>query len=114
MDDAPAVPAQRKGPDVVQVGDRFNDPWVRAMMLSPSAHGFLRTTLYGPQDFRTLGAMFAKPSSVVIVKFAADPTNGLSTDEVQRRRGRLHADRQLHPAHRLAAVNLSDTGAQTT
>ena len=79
VDDAPAVPAQRKGPDVVQVGDRFNDPWVRAMMLSPSAHGFLRTTLYGPQDFRTLGAMFSKPSSVVIVKFAADPTNGLST-----------------------------------
>ncbi len=78
-DDAPAVPAQRKGPDVVQVGDRFNDPWVRAMMLSPSAQSFLRTTLYGLQDFRTLGPMFIKPSSVVIVKFTADPTNGLST-----------------------------------
>ena len=78
-DDAPAVPAQRKGPDVVQVGDRFNDPWVRAMMLSPSAQNFLRTTLYGLQDFRTLGPMFIKPSSVVIVKFTADPTNGLST-----------------------------------
>jgi uncharacterized protein YcbK (DUF882 family) len=79
VDDAPAVPAQRKGPDVVQVGDRFNDPWMRAMMLSPSAQSFLRTTLYGLQDFRTLGEMFAKPSSVVIVKFTADPTNGLST-----------------------------------
>ena len=79
IDDAPAVPAQRKGPDVVQVGDRFNDPWVRAMMLSPSAQSFLRTTLYGLQDFRSLGPMFVKPSSVVLVKFTADPTNGLST-----------------------------------
>ena len=49
------------------------------MMLSPSAQSFLRTTLYGLQDFRTLGPMFVKPSSVVIVKFTADPTNGLST-----------------------------------
>ena len=64
----------------MQVGDRFNDPWVRAMMLSPSAHVFLRTTLYGPPDFRTLGAMFAKPASVLAVKFTQNPTNGLSTE----------------------------------
>ncbi|MET0530946.1 MAG: hypothetical protein ABW003_21840, partial [Microvirga sp.] len=71
----------RKGPDVVQVGDRFNDPWMRAMMLSPNAQSFLKITLYGSPDFRNLGPLFAKPSSVVVMKFTADPTNGVSADK---------------------------------
>ena len=78
--DEPTADTPRKGPDTVQVGDRFNDPWVRAMMLSPSAHVFLRTTLYGSPDYRDLGAMFAKPSSALVVKFTQNPTNGLSTE----------------------------------
>ena len=78
--DEPAADRPRIGPDTVQVGDRFNDPWVRAMMLSPSAHVFLRTTLYGSPDYRDLGAMFAKPASVLVVKFTQNPTNGLSTE----------------------------------
>ncbi len=72
---------ERKGPDVVQVGDRFNDPWMRAMMVSPNAQRFLKTTLYGTQDFRSLGPLFAKPASVVSTKFVEDPMYGMSTEK---------------------------------
>jgi hypothetical protein len=80
--DEPALlsPAERKGPDVVQVGDRFNDPWMRAMMVSPSAQRYMKTTLYGSQDFRSLGPLLAKPDSAVAVKFVDDPTHGMSTE----------------------------------
>jgi uncharacterized protein YcbK (DUF882 family) len=71
----------RKGPEVAQVGDRFNDPWMRAMMVSPSAQRFLKTTLYGVQDFRTLSPLLAKPAMVVSARFADDPMNGMSTEK---------------------------------
>ena len=79
-DELALLPSERKGPEIVQVGDRFNDPWMRAMMVSPSAQRYMRTTLYGAQDFRSLGPMLAKPASVISLKFADDPTNGMSTD----------------------------------
>ena len=79
-DELVLLPSERKGPAIVQVGDRFNDPWMRAMMVSPSAQRYMKTTLYGAQDFRSLRAMLAKPASVVSVQFADDPTNGMSTD----------------------------------
>lgn len=72
---------ERKGPDIVQVGDRFNDPWVRAMMVSPSAQRFMKTTLYGSQDFRSLGPLLAKPAAVLSSKFVDDPMNGMSTEK---------------------------------
>jgi hypothetical protein len=76
---APQI-TERKGPDIVQVGDRFNDPWVRAMMVSPSAQRFLKTTLYGAQDFRNLGPLLVKPAAVVSARFVDDPMNGMSTE----------------------------------
>jgi hypothetical protein len=79
-DELVLLPSERKGPAIVQIGDRFNDPWMRAMMVSPSAQRYMKTTLYGAQDFRSLGAMLAKPASVVSVQFVDDPTNGMSTD----------------------------------
>src|SRR5262249_25744753 len=52
-DDHPSV-APPKGPSVVRVGDRFNDPWMRAMIVSPSAQTFMKTTVYGVPDFHAL------------------------------------------------------------
>jgi hypothetical protein len=80
-DPRPAAGDGTQGTDVAQVGDRFNDPWVRAMMVSPSAQRFLKTTLYGAQDFRSLGPLLAKPATVVSAKFVDDPMNGLSTEK---------------------------------
>jgi uncharacterized protein YcbK (DUF882 family) len=84
-DDRPSVeepaPQQRNGVQVVRPGDRFNDPWMRAMIVSPSAQGFMRTTLYGVQDYRSLGPFFAKPASSVMMTFSQDPHLGMSTEK---------------------------------
>jgi uncharacterized protein YcbK (DUF882 family) len=84
-DDRPSVaeppPAQRNGVQVVRPGDRFNDPWMRAMIVSPSAQGFMRTTLYGVQDYRSLGPFFLKPASSVVMTFSQDPHFGVSTEK---------------------------------
>ena len=71
--------ARPGGPNLVRVGDRFNDPWMRALMITPSAQSFMRTTLYGAQDFSTIGTLMQKPASAVAMGFADDPNPGLIT-----------------------------------
>jgi len=74
-------PAKGKGVNVVRVGDRFNDPWMRAMIVSPSAQGFMRTTLFGTQDYRHLGSFLQKPASSVVMTFSDDPNLGMDTEK---------------------------------
>ena len=77
----PAAAAPKvKGATVVRVGDRFNDPWMRAMIVSPSAQSFMRTTVYGMQDFRTLSAYLLKPTTTVAMTFTDDPHLGMSSE----------------------------------
>jgi hypothetical protein len=64
-----------------KVGDRFNDPWMRAMIVSPSAQSFMHTTLFGMTDFRNLAPYLKKPTSSVMMTFSADPHLGMTTDE---------------------------------
>jgi uncharacterized protein YcbK (DUF882 family) len=68
------------GTNVVRVGDRFNDPWLRAMIISPSAQAFMKTTLFGMPDFRNLGPYLHKPAAAVKMMFSADPSGGITTD----------------------------------
>src|SRR5262249_9858141 len=75
-DDYPSV-APTKGPSVVRVGDRFNDPWMRAMIVSPSAQIFMKTTVYGVPDFRALGPYLLKPASTMMATFSEDPYRGM-------------------------------------
>ncbi|MET0923167.1 MAG: DUF882 domain-containing protein [Xanthobacteraceae bacterium] len=77
----PAVQGQGQGANVVRVGDRFNDPWLRAMIVSPSAQGFMRTTLFGTPDYRHLGPYLQKPASSVVMTFSDDPYLGMKTDK---------------------------------
>jgi len=65
----------------VRVGDRFNDPWLRAMIVSPSAQGFMRTTMYGVPDFRNLAPHLQKPTSIVMMTFSQDPYLGVSSEK---------------------------------
>jgi uncharacterized protein YcbK (DUF882 family) len=65
---------------VVKSDARFQNPWMRAIVLSPSVHQFLTTVALGAGDFRTLAAMMVKPSSAVFMTFAADPNPGLQHD----------------------------------
>jgi uncharacterized protein YcbK (DUF882 family) len=80
-DDARSIASPRaKAVSVVRVGDQFNDPWMRAMIVSPSAQDFMKTTVYGMPDFRALGAYLQKPASTMMATFSEDPHRGMMTE----------------------------------
>jgi hypothetical protein len=79
--DSPSVAAPRAKPrSVVRVGDRFNDPWMLAMIVSPSAQNFMKTTVYGAPDFRTLGPYLHKPAATMMATFSEDPHRGMTSE----------------------------------
>jgi uncharacterized protein YcbK (DUF882 family) len=81
-DEPASIPSSRKpGSSVVRVGDRFNDPWMRAMIVSPSAQTFMKTTLFGMQDFRDLGHYMQKPTAALDMMFTGDPHPGIETEK---------------------------------
>jgi len=61
-------------------GQRFNDPWMRAMIVAPSAGAFMSTSLLGSLDYRVLGPYLRKPESAIMMTFAPDPYLGMTTD----------------------------------
>jgi uncharacterized protein YcbK (DUF882 family) len=73
---APAAP-----PKMVKVGQRFNDPWMRAMIVAPSAGGFMSTSLFGASDYRVLSPYLHKPTTSVMMTFAHDPYLGMTTEK---------------------------------
>jgi len=62
----------------VKPGTRFNEPWLRAMIVSPSVQDFMSTAQLGTPDYRNLGPYLQKPSAAVMMTFADDPHLGLS------------------------------------
>jgi uncharacterized protein YcbK (DUF882 family) len=59
---------------------RLSDPWLRAIMVSPSVNRFLCITALGVRDFRTLAELMVKPANAALMTFAAEPNPGLNTD----------------------------------
>jgi hypothetical protein len=79
---APAEPVARAKP-VVQVADagmRYDDPWLRAMILAPSLSDSMTATLYGEPDFTELRALMNKPTTTIAMSFSSDPYPGISAD----------------------------------
>jgi hypothetical protein len=72
---ASSAPAAAAGH--VKPGESFNDPWLRAMILSPSAQGFMSTSLLGAADYRNLGGYLQKPTASVMMTFSDDPHLGM-------------------------------------
>jgi hypothetical protein len=64
----------------VKVSERLDNPWLRAIILSPSVHRFLSTLAFGARDVAYLAKLMEKPSSSVMMTFSADPNRGLSQD----------------------------------
>jgi len=62
---------------------RLKDPWLRAIVVSPSVNRFLNITELGARDFRLLGDLMAKPANSVMMSFAADPNPGLDHDHFE-------------------------------
>ena len=64
----------------VKVSERLDNPWLRAIILSPSVHRFLSTLAFGARDVTYLAGLMVKPASSVMMTFSADPNRGLSQD----------------------------------
>ncbi len=79
--DTTAKQGARPGPASVKVGERFNNPWMRAMIVSPSAIEFMSTSLYGAPDTASLRPHLAKPASTVMMTFSDDPHLGMSSEQ---------------------------------
>jgi uncharacterized protein YcbK (DUF882 family) len=78
--DDSVAPSRTKVASVVRVGDRFNDPWMRAMIVSPRAQNSMKTTVYGVPDFRTLGPYLHKPAATMMATFSEDPYRGMTSE----------------------------------
>jgi hypothetical protein len=76
-----AMPSRKPSGGAVRAGDRFNDPWMRAMIVSPSAQSFMGTTLFGLPDFRNLGPYMQKPVTSLAMTFGDDPTPGMTSEQ---------------------------------
>lgn len=78
--DAPSVvqSAPPVGPQTAADAHRFEGPWMRALILTPSVERFMTTTLYGETDFRGLRPLLHTPTAMVVMAFAREPQSGLS------------------------------------
>ena len=78
--DAPTV--VHSAPPVSQkrasVERRFEGPWMRALILTPSVARFMTTTLYGEADFLSLQPLLRTPNTMVVMAFTAEPQGSLS------------------------------------
>jgi uncharacterized protein YcbK (DUF882 family) len=81
-DSAPArlEPARAAAAAPVTPGTRFDDPWLRAVLLAPSLQTSMTTTVYGDPDLGELAALMRKPAATVIMTFCDDPLNGLEAE----------------------------------
>ncbi|MBV9811270.1 MAG: hypothetical protein JO326_00860, partial [Acetobacteraceae bacterium] len=59
---------------------RIQDPWLRAIVMAPSAYYSMRVALLGPADFRSLTTLMRKPPSAIAMVFTVDPYNGLTSE----------------------------------
>jgi uncharacterized protein YcbK (DUF882 family) len=64
----------------VKVSERLDNPWLRAIILSPSVQRFLSTLAFGARDVTYLAGLMVKPASSVMMTFTSDPSRGLSQD----------------------------------
>jgi len=72
--------AKKTSPGILANVMRLDDPWLRAVVWSPSVHRFLYVTELGARDFRSLSPLMVKPANSVLMTFATDPASGLTND----------------------------------
>jgi uncharacterized protein YcbK (DUF882 family) len=63
---------------VANAGMRYDDPWLRAMIMAPSLWDSMTATLYGTPDLSELRTLMRKPSSALTLSFNDDPNSGMS------------------------------------
>jgi hypothetical protein len=49
------------------LGMRYDDPWLRAIIIAPRLYGSMTATLYGAPDFAALRMLMDKPTIAVVM-----------------------------------------------
>jgi uncharacterized protein YcbK (DUF882 family) len=75
---APAAAASAAS-GATKTGDQFNEPWLRALIVSPSAQDFMSVSTVGLSDYRGLAPLLRKPPATVMMTFSGDPQLGMTT-----------------------------------
>jgi hypothetical protein len=57
-----------------------DNPWLRAIVLSPSVGRYLTALMLGAQDFQSFAALVEKQKNSVMMTFGAEPNPGLTDD----------------------------------
>jgi hypothetical protein len=63
-----------------KIGDRFNEPWLRALIVSPSVQDFMSASAFGAPDYRGLASFLKKPSTTVMMTLSDDPQAAMPSD----------------------------------
>jgi uncharacterized protein YcbK (DUF882 family) len=74
------ITASSSSMTVIKDGAHVANPWLRAIVLSPSVKRFLTTVALGDRDFRSLASLMIKPHRAIMMTFSADPYSGLAQD----------------------------------
>jgi uncharacterized protein YcbK (DUF882 family) len=61
-------------------GMRYDDPWLRAVILAPRLYGSMTAMLHGDPDFKELRTLMSKPTSAVAMSFSNDPYPGIDAN----------------------------------
>jgi uncharacterized protein YcbK (DUF882 family) len=69
-----------KPPAMTIGGQRYDSPWLRAAMLTPSVSGFMTATRLSRVNPGWLGALLNKPAQSLVMTFSADPHLGVVAD----------------------------------
>jgi uncharacterized protein YcbK (DUF882 family) len=77
---AAVVAARPRTPSAAFAGARFDDPWLAAVMVSPSVRDYLTVLTLGKEDYSALASLVEKPAESVMMAFGADPNPGLTDD----------------------------------
>jgi len=74
---APPAPAHWADSSMIMGGQQFGNPWMRAVMLTPSVASFMTMSLQGTADLRWLGELMQTPQQALAMTFSADPLQGM-------------------------------------
>jgi hypothetical protein len=59
---------------------RGANPWLRGVLMAPTAYHSLHVAQLGVPDYRTLAPLMHKPRSVLAMSFAEDPYSGMISE----------------------------------
>jgi uncharacterized protein DUF882 len=65
---------------IARTDEKFDDPWMRGLMLTASVQNSLVVTQVGDTDVKTLAQHMQKPATALVMTFSADPGMGTTTD----------------------------------